>query len=184
MAVLKIYTYGAPCLDRESEPIEKIDEEVHKLIDDMAETMYESEGIGLAAPQVGVNKRLFVMDTDWAERENGERVGKKNPQAYINPEITWESEVDDAMSEGCLSLPGIEGEVFRPIEVKMRWLDREGREHEEKLDEMMARCVQHERDHLDGILFIKRMPFVKRSLLAGKLRQLKKRQGAEEPAKA
>jgi peptide deformylase len=179
MAVLKVRIYGDPCLKEKSDTVEEFGEELKRLVADMGETMYASKGIGLAAPQVGVNKRVFVMDTDWVEEEGGKKTGKRRLRAFINPEFTWQSEEDEAVSEGCLSLPDLEGDVYRPISVRMRWTDLKGAKHEETLDGLMARCVQHETDHLDGVLFVDRMPFVKRSLLAGKLHQIKKRSQKE-----
>lgn len=181
MAVRQIRIYGDPCLRDHSDEIAD-PEDVRDLVADMAETMYASNGIGLAAPQVGVNRRLFIMDTDWADRDGGSPSGRRNLRVFINPRIVWESAEDSSLSEGCLSLPEIEGEVFRPQRVRMAWQDEDGAAHEEDLDAVSARCVQHELDHLDGKLFIDRMSFVKRQMLAGKLRALKRRAAREAVA--
>ncbi len=179
MALKKIRIYGDECLREQSVPVEKIDDEkVKKLIEDMIETMYEEDGIGLAASQVGENVRIFVADTSAAENENHTQ-GQRNPVVYINPEILEESPEDDVMEEGCLSLPDLNGQVYRPLRIKLRYTTPDGEQHEENLDGMRSRCCQHELDHLDGKLFIDRMPFVRRSLLAGKLAAIKRRQKEE-----
>ncbi|MFW6286697.1 MAG: peptide deformylase [Candidatus Sumerlaeota bacterium] len=184
MALRKVHIYGDPCLREVSGPVDAIDDpEIKTLIEDMVETMYEEDGIGLAAPQVGENVRIFVADTTPAE-ENGKGAKKRNPVVYINPEIIEESPEDGPMDEGCLSLPELSGQVYRPLQVKIRYTNGEGERVEEDLDGMAARCVQHEIDHLDGKLFIDRMPFVRRRMLAGKLNALKKRQREETAAKA
>ncbi len=179
MALKKIRIYGDPCLREQSVPVETIDsEEVKTLIEDMIETMYEEDGIGLAAPQVGENVRIFVADTSAAEGDSQKKKERK-PIVYINPEILEESPEDNAMDEGCLSLPELNGQVYRPIRIKLRYTTPDGEQHEENLDGMRSRCCQHEIDHLDGKLFIDRMPFVRRSLLAGKLAAIKRRQHEE-----
>jgi peptide deformylase len=174
MPLPTIRTYGDPCLKVVSEPIDVVDAPLRALIDAMKEVMYASSGLGLAAPQIGENIRLFVIDVDWVDREDGQEQGERNPKVFINPEITWESPEDASVSEGCLSLPGIEGDVYRPVRVKMRYLDETGAAHERAMENLEARCVQHELDHLDGVLFVDRMPFVRRRLLAGKLSAIKK----------
>lgn len=173
MAVLPVKIYGEPCLKEKSAPVEHITPETGALLADMAETMYAKRGIGLAAPQVGVNLRIFVMDIDWTDRDEGEDTGRRNLRVFINPEIVWESQDDGPFTEGCLSLPGIEAEVYRPTRVRLRWTDEKSASHEAEMDGLEARCAQHELDHLNGILFVDRLPFTKRTLLAGKLRKLK-----------
>lgn len=187
MALRKIRIYGDPCLREVSGPVDQIgDAEIKSLIEDMIETMYEEDGIGLAASQVGENIRIFVADTTAADNadNNGKGTKKRNPTVYINPEIIEESPEDGPMDEGCLSLPELSGQVYRPLRVKIRYTTPEGETVEKNLDDMAARCVQHEIDHLDGKLFIDRMPFVRRRMLAGKLNALKKRQREESTAKA
>jgi peptide deformylase len=174
MSSQPIRTYGDPCLKAVSKPVEDFDGALHDLIEAMSETLYaEAHHIGLAAPQVGVNQRVFLMDVDWVDLDEDGNA-QKNLQVFVNPEIVWQSDEDCSMSEGCLSLPDIEGEVYRPSEVKMRYFDAEGNQKERLLQEMESRCAQHEIDHLDGVLFVDRMPFVRRSMLAGKLNRLKK----------
>lgn len=171
---MPVRIYGDGCLKKESAPINEITEETRSLITNMADTLYaKSHHIGLAAPQVGVNLRLFMMDVDWIQEDAD---GKRKLQICINPEILKESEIDEPYNEGCLSLPGIDADVYRPIEIRLRYMDEYGETIERDLDGLEARCAQHELDHLNGILFVDRLPFVKRSLLAGKLGRLKKRQ--------
>lgn len=176
MAIRSIRIYGDPVLREKAQPVTEVTPETLALAADMLETMYAAKGIGLAAPQVGEGVRVFVLDVDWVEHEGGPEQHKPNPRVFIDPEITWESTEDGKMSEGCLSLPGIEGDVFRPQEVKVAYTDRKGARRERKLTGLEARCAQHEIDHLNGVLFVDRMPFVRRQMLVGKLNALKKRQ--------
>ena len=174
MPRLPIRTYGDPCLRVASHAVEAFDADLEQLIGDMRDTLYaEAHHIGLAAPQVGVNARLFMMDVDWVNDEDGK--AQRNLQVFVNPEVVWESETDTSMSEGCLSLPDIEGDVYRPEEVKIRYSDPAGKQHERRLTGLEARCAQHELDHLNGVLFVDRMPFVRRRMLAGKLSRLKQK---------
>jgi peptide deformylase len=184
MAIRNIHTYGDPCLREKAQAVGEVAPETLALAADMLETMYAAKGIGLAAPQVGAGVRVFVLDVDWVEHEGGPEKHQPNPRVFIDPEITWESAEDIRMSEGCLSLPGIEGDVFRPQEVKVAYTDRKGARRERKLAGLEARCVQHEIDHLNGVLFVDRMPFVRRQMLAGKLSTLKKRQKTIEDESA
>lgn len=140
MALREILTEGDPVLNRRSRPVEKFDQRLHELVDDMVETMYEGDGVGLAAPQIGVLRRIFVMD-----------VGE-GPVAFINPEI-MEEDGEQEGPEGCLSLPGLFGIVSRPQKVRVRAQDRDGVFFEMTAEDLAARCVCHENDHLDGILF-------------------------------
>ncbi|MCX7015843.1 MAG: peptide deformylase [Candidatus Sumerlaeota bacterium] len=177
MAKLRIRTYGDPVLRQKSAPVRTVDAELRRLARAMGEAMYEHRGVGLAAPQVGIHKRLIVVDVEWVKKEgDGEKseTGKRNLRVYVNPEVTWESAEDDSMSEGCLSVPGVEGEVYRPRKIRLKHLSLAGLSHEEEMDGMLARCIQHEIDHLDGVLFVDRMPFLKRARIAGALNRLKK----------
>jgi len=173
MAALRIRAYGESCLREQSVPVREINDEVRRLIHDMADTMYAAKGVGLAASQIGVNARLFVSDTDYVRDENGD-TANRHLKVFVNPEITWESPEDESLAEGCLSVPGIEGEVYRSVSVKLRYLDENGAEHERLVEGMEARCVQHEIDHVNGVLFIDRLPILRRRLLAGKLNSLKR----------
>lgn len=188
---LTVRIYGDPVLKRKSQPVERFDAALAGLASAMSEAMYKASGVGLAAPQVGVSKRLVVMDVDWpASARNGRKQAekpKKHLRIMVNPQIVWESEDDSSFEEGCLSLPEITGEVFRPARVKVRYQDLEGQEREEEMDGLLARCAQHEIDHLDGVLFVDRLPFARRALLAAALGRLKKkslamRSAGEEPA--
>lgn len=142
MALRDILTEGDPSLTKRSRPVKDFDDKLQALVDDMLETMYDSDGVGLAAPQVGVLRRLFVMDVDDGE----------GPQVFINPRIL-SREGDQEGPEGCLSLPGLFGLVKRPMEVTVSALDRDGQPFEKSFHGLAARCVCHENDHLDGILF-------------------------------
>jgi len=181
MAVKRIRIYGDPFLKVSSAPVADFNQHLALLVQDMADTMYENRGIGLAALQVGVSQRVFVVDTDWVDEEGGSPSGARHLKVFVNPEILWESQDDSAMSEGCLSLPEIEGEVYRPTSVRLRWQDQSGTAHERLMEGLEARCAQHELDHLNGILFVDRMPFTKRRLLAGRLRQLKEKHTPARP---
>ncbi len=174
--LLEIHKYGDPVLKQIAAPIDEITPELADLAASMGQTMYAANGVGLAAPQVGVSRRLVVVDVDYVgEKENGRRkkAGEKNLRVYINPEITWESAEDCAMDEGCLSIPGIEGEVYRPARVRVRYMDLQGNAREEEMDDLLGRCIQHEIDHLNGVLFPDRMSFLRRTRIAGQLNKLK-----------
>ena len=135
-----------PILRKKSDAIEKVDDELRKLMDEMLETMYEAPGIGLAAVQIGILKRLIVIDISKEE--------KKNPIFLINPEIITKSKNKSVYEEGCLSLPGQFAEIERPAECLIKYLDYQGKQKELKATGLMATCVQHEIDHLNGVLFI------------------------------
>lgn len=142
MALRDILLEGDPALNKRARPVSRFNNKLRLLVDDMLETMYASDGVGLAAPQVGVLRRLFVMDLD-------DGLG---PRVFINPEIL-ETEGDQEGPEGCLSLPGLFGIVKRPLKVKLRAMDPEGEPFEMEVEGLAARCVCHEHDHLDGLLF-------------------------------
>lgn len=148
MAKKKIHVYNDPVLHRKARPVTQISGTIRKLIDDMFETMYANGGIGLAAPQVGVSKRIFVVDT--------KAIGEK--LAMINPRIVSMSRKDlEPYTEGCLSLPGIEAEILRPRKIMVEYLDPEGKERKLTAEGLLARVIQHENDHLDGILLVDRV---------------------------
>ena len=167
MALLPIIETPDPRLRIISTPVEGVDDALRTLIDDMFETMYAAPGIGLAAIQVGVPKRVLVIDLQEPAEEGGEAV--REPRVFINPEIIGESEDLQLYSEGCLSVPDQYAEVERPATVRARWLDRDGVPHEEKLDGLLAVCLQHEMDHLEGILFIDHLSKLKRDMVLKKL---------------
>ncbi|HYW15995.1 MAG TPA: peptide deformylase [Allosphingosinicella sp.] len=172
MAIRPIIEAPDPLLRQVSSPVEEITPEIQTLIDDMFETMYAAPGIGLAAIQVGVPKRILVMDLQDPVEEGGETV--RNPMVFINPEILKSSETPRPYNEGCLSVPDQYAEVDRPDAVRARWLDRDGKVHEEEIEGMLATCLQHEMDHLEGVLFIDYLSRLKRDMILRKLAKQKK----------
>ncbi|MGA9582682.1 MAG: peptide deformylase [Allosphingosinicella sp.] len=172
MAIRPIIEAPDPLLRQISSPVEAITPEIQTLVDDMFETMYAAPGIGLAAIQVGVPKRILVMDLQDPVEEGGEPV--RNPMVFINPEILRSSETPRPYNEGCLSVPDQYAEVDRPDSVRARWLDRDGNVHEEELEGMLATCLQHEMDHLEGILFIDYLSRLKRDMILRKLAKQRK----------
>jgi peptide deformylase len=174
MAVLPIYVAPHPVLKKIAEPVAAVTDETRRLMDDMVETMYAAEGIGLAAPQVGVSLRVLVMDLD--RRDDGAR-GK--PRFFVNPEITWESEELGVYNEGCLSVPEQYAEVERPARVKVRFLDYNGAAQEIEADGLLATCMQHEMDHLNGILFVDHLSTLKRDMLLRKVKKWAKENEAD-----
>ncbi|HTQ14651.1 MAG TPA: peptide deformylase [Rhizomicrobium sp.] len=167
MAILPIITAPDPRLKRISEPVDKVDAEVRRLMDDMLETMYAAPGIGLAAPQVGALKRVIVLDI---AREDEE----PQPLKMANPEIIWVSEEDATYNEGCLSLPEHYADVSRPAACKVRYLDYQNEIRVLEADGLLATCVQHEMDHLDGILFLDHLSKLKKSIALRKLAKAKR----------
>ena len=172
MAIRPILEAPDPVLRQISSPVEAITPELQTLIDDMFETMYAAPGIGLAAIQVGVPKRILVIDLQDPEEEGGEPV--RNPMVFINPEILRSAETVVPYQEGCLSVPDQYAEVERPDSIRARWLDRDGKVHEEELDGLLATCLQHEMDHLQGILFIDHLSRLKRDMILKKLAKARK----------
>jgi len=175
MALLPIIETPDPILRQISTPVEEVTDELRTLIDDMFQTMYAAPGIGLAAIQVGVPKRLLVIDLQEPEEEGGEPV--REPLVFINPEIVEESDTLQVYSEGCLSVPDMYAEVERPDRIRARWLDRDGRQQEQELDGLLAICLQHEMDHLEGILFIDHLSRLKRDMILKKLAKARKERG-------
>jgi peptide deformylase len=164
MGVLDIRLYGDPVLRRKAEPIEGIDDEIRELAADMIDTMYEADGVGLAAPQIGLSIRMLVADAEHAEGEGAARV-------FINPEIL-EKDGEWKFEEGCLSIPGIRADVVRPERIVLRYLDLDGNEQVEEMHELWARVLQHEIDHLDGKLFIDYLSQIKKTLIRKTLKEL------------
>lgn len=167
MALLPILIAPDPVLETVSTPVETVTDEVRQQLDDMLETMYAAPGIGLAAIQVGIPKRMLVIDV----ARDGE---EKQPLYIINPEITWVSDDDQLYEEGCLSLPEHYAEVERPAEVKVSYLDRNGEKQELHADGLLAVCLQHEMDHLEGILFVDHLSALKRNMILRKLLKQKR----------
>ena len=172
MAIRPIVTVPDPILKQVSTPVAAVDDELRALMDDMLETMYDAPGIGLAAIQVGVPKRVLVMDI--ATEEEG-----RVPRYFVNPEITWESEELASYQEGCLSVPESFGDVDRPAEVKVRYLDYNGEAQEIHATGLLATCIQHEMDHLNGVLFIDHLSRMKRDMIVRKLTKARRAEAAE-----
>lgn len=170
MTIRPILIAPDPRLKAVSEPVENVDSEIRKLAEDMADSMYAADGIGLAAIQIGVAKRVIVMDLD-------QKDGKKNWRVFINPKITWASEEMATFEEGCLSVPEIWDDVERPARIKAEYLDLDGKKVEIEADGMLATCLQHEMDHLQGVLFIDHFSRLKRSMALKKLEKAKKLAG-------
>jgi peptide deformylase len=150
-----------PVLRKISSPVQKIDDEIKKLIEDMFETMYDAPGVGLAAVQLGVTKRVVTIDATRGDEE-------KVPMVFINPEIVSASEAKDSKEEGCLSISEFYEEVERPSQVKVRYMDEKGKTHEIEADGLLARALQHEIDHLNGVLFIDHISKLKRDRVTKK----------------
>lgn len=167
MARLPILVAPDPRLKVKAKPVERVDADIRKLMDDMLETMHDAKGIGLAAPQVGVAKRVLVIDV----AEKGE---EPNPIRMANPEIVWASEEEELREEGCLSLPEQFAEVVRPLAVRVRYLDHENEIRELEADGILAICVQHEMDHLDGTLFVDHLSALKRNMILRKLQKARR----------
>ena len=167
MALRKILTEPNEFLRKKSLPVEKVDDELRKIMDDMLETMYAAPGIGLAAIQIGVQKRIIVIDL----AKQGE---PKNPMFFINPEIIKTSITNSTYEEGCLSVPGQFAEIDRPDKCHIKYLDYYGEPKEIKTEGMLATCIQHEIDHLEGILFIDYLSKLKKSMIIKKLFKQKK----------
>jgi peptide deformylase len=169
MARLPIVIAPHPVLKTKAKPVAAVDDSVRALIDDMLETMYAAPGIGLAANQVGVLQRVLVLDV---AREDE----KPAPMGFVNPEVIWQSDEVHTYNEGCLSLPEHYADVTRPAEAKVRYLDREGKRQEVHATGLLATCLQHEIDHLNGVLFVDHLSALKRNMI---LRKLIKQQKAK-----
>ena len=167
MALRKILTEPNKILREKSLPVEKVDEEIQKLMDDMLETMYAAPGIGLAAIQVGIPKRIIVLDLSPKDKP-------RSPMYFVNPEIIKKSNTDSTYEEGCLSVPGQFAEIDRPDRCHVKYLDYHGKPKEIEAEGMLATCIQHEMDHLEGILFIDYLSKLKKSMIIKKLSKQKK----------
>jgi peptide deformylase len=164
MAIREILTVPNPILKQVSQPVEAVDDELRALMDDMLETMYAAPGIGLAAIQIGVPKQVIVMDIAGPDEE-------RQPRYYVNPEILWSSDDTAPYEEGCLSIPDIYDEVERPARVKLRYLNYQGEQIEEDAEGLFAVCIQHEMDHLEGVLFIDHLSRLKRDRAVAKVKK-------------
>lgn len=182
MGILEIRKYGDPVLRETARPVEEVTEDLRQQALDMGETMYAAAGIGLAANQIGDLRRILVIDvlqsedaeTPQARKAKRSACRPRHLEIFINPELLESSELDEPYTEGCLSIPGVEGEVYRPRAIRLRWMDPEGQTHEAEFDGLRARVLQHEIDHLNGVLFIDHLGLMKRKMLAGKLNRIKK----------
>lgn len=171
MAILPILEVPDPRLRTISTPVAEVTDETRALISDMFETMYAAPGIGLAAIQVGVPLRLLVMDLQ-EEDEEGKPV--KQPRVFINPEILEPSEDQSVYNEGCLSVPDQYADVERPARCRVKWLDEHGNAHDEQFEGLLATCIQHEMDHLEGIVFLDHLSRLKREMILKKLNKARK----------
>jgi len=174
MAIKKILTEPNKILRQKSLSVENVDKDIQILMDDMLETLYAAPGIGLAAIQIGVAKRVIVMDLQRDRDKDKDKEVKKNPLYFVNPEIVWKSEDKLTYEEGCLSVPNQFAEIDRPKECNVKYLDYNGHPQEMKADGLLATCIQHEIDHLEGILFIDYLSKLKKTMIIKKLSKQKK----------
>jgi peptide deformylase len=183
MAIREILIYPDDRLREVAKPVEfPLSDEVRAVVQDMADTMYDAPGVGLAATQLGVALRIAVTDTDWRKDEvrhdNGGAGGSHNLKVWINPGFVWKHDESKECEEGCLSVPDVYEMVERPSAVRLRWQDMDGKTHEEDFDGFQAVALQHEFDHLDGILFIDKLSRLKQSMIKKKLKKRKKLQNS------
>ena len=187
MAIREIIEVPDPRLKQVSTPVETFDDDLRTLVADMFETMYDAPGIGLAAIQVGVPKRVLVIDLQPDDpdaepevcsahggHQHTHQPTKNEPRVFINPEILDPSEEHTVYSEGCLSVPEIYADVERPSRIRARWQDLDGKVHEEDMEGLLATCLQHEMDHLEGILFIDHLSRLKRQMALKKLEKMRR----------
>src|SRR3954451_1349062 len=174
MALRPIFETPDPILRQISKPVETFDGELKTLVADMFDTMYAAPGIGLAAVQVGVPIRLLVIDLQEPEEEGGDPV--RDPRVFINPEVLWHSDSEVPYTEGCLSVPEQYAEVMRPDKIRAKWQDANGKAYEEEIEGLLAVCLQHEMDHLNGVLFIDHLSRLKRDMVLKKLAKWRKEQ--------
>lgn len=167
--IYPIVAFGDPVLKKKAEEIE-VGKDIKKLVEDMFETMYEANGVGLAAPQIGLSQRLFIVDAEPMDPENLQGYKK----VFVNPVILEEYAEDGSYEEGCLSIPGIRAHVVRPEAIKIKYYDENWKEHIEELDGMKARVFQHEYDHIEGVLFVDYISALRRKLLKSKLSDISK----------
>ena len=180
MAIRRIYETPEPVLRQISRPVETFDDALKTLVADMFETMYDAPGIGLAAVQVGEPIRLLVIDLqEPKDPEDPESPAVRDPKVFVNPEILWHSDTEVPYTEGCLSVPEQYAEVMRPDRIRARWQDVEGNSYEEEIDGLLAVCLQHEMDHLNGVLFIDHISKLKRDMVIRKFTKAAKTRGAK-----
>jgi peptide deformylase len=169
MTIRPIVKLPDPVLKQISQPVERVDDELRALVGDMLQTMYDAPGIGLAAVQIGIPRRLLVIDLAKEDQP-------KDPHAFINPEIIWSGEETSVYEEGCLSIPDVFYDVERPAEVKVKYVDEQGKQQEMDSSGLMATCIQHEIDHLNGVLFIDHLSRLKRSMVVRKFTKMARQQ--------
>ena len=162
MSLLEIIKEPNPILRKEADNVLNVDDDIRKLMDNMLETMYQAPGIGLAAPQVGVLKKVIVIDLSKDDEP-------KKPFFIVNPKIIWKSEELSSREEGCLSIPGHFAEVVRPKKCKLQYLDYNGKKQEVEADDLLSTCIQHEVDHCDGVLFIDYLSKLKKDMIIKRL---------------
>ena len=174
MAILEILEVPHPGLRAVAEPVAEINDAVRAIVADMFDTMYDARGIGLAATQVAIEQRIVTIDLQEPESEEEDAKPVRRPHVFINPELVSVSEELSSYSEGCLSIPEQYAEVLRPARCRLKWLDEQGDVHEEDFDGLMATAIQHEIDHLNGVLFIDHISKLKRDMLLKKLAKMRK----------
>ncbi len=174
MSLLPIIEVPDPLLRGQSAPVERVDDDLRRLVADMFETMYEAPGIGLAAVQVAIPRRLLVIDLQDPETDEEDAPPVRRPHVFINPEIVHRSDARKIYNEGCLSIPDQYAEIERPDIVRARWIDEHGKEQEGEFGGLMSVCLQHEVDHLNGILFIDYLSRLKRDMILRKLAKQRK----------
>lgn len=170
--ILPIYLYGQPVLRKKAQDISPDYPKLQELISNMFETMYNADGVGLAAPQIGLDIRLFVIDLEPLVEDEPQYAGFK--KVFINPQIIERTGDILPFTEGCLSLPGIRESVDRESKIRIKYLDENFEEHDEEYDEFYARCIQHEYDHIEGILFIDKLSAIRKQIIKSKLNNLVK----------
>jgi peptide deformylase len=170
--IYPVYVYGSPVLRKVAEPVEEDMKGLQQLIEDLYETMYKSDGVGLAAPQIGVSKRIFVLDATPMAGDDPEVEGFK--KAFINPVILNEQGEEWTFNEGCLSIPNIREDITRPSEILIEYYDEQFNFYRESYDGIKARIIQHEYDHLEGVLFVDRINPLRKRILRGKLNAISK----------
>ena len=190
MTIRPIIAVPDPRLKQVSEPVEAVTDALRLLMDDMVETMHDAKGIGLAAIQIGVNKRVIVMDLSPSDPgDDGESLDRydlselkdETIRYFVNPEIVWTSEEMNNYQEGCLSVPGFFDDVERPKACKVNYLDYQGQPQELDCDGLLATCIQHEMDHLNGVVFLDHLSRLKRDMIVKKLRKQSKDTNVVEP---
>ena len=177
MSLLPIIEVPDPLLRAQSAPVESVGDDIQRLIADMFETMYKAPGIGLAAVQVAVPRRLLVIDLQEPETDEEDAAPVRDPHVFINPEILSRSDARKIYNEGCLSIPDQYAEVERPDVVRARWIDEDGKEREGEFGGLMSVCLQHEVDHLNGVLFIDHLSRLKRDMIVRKVTKARKEKG-------